>query len=270
MPSDVINNLFDVSGKTALVTGGTSGIGLMIARGLFDAGASVYVVARNADPGSDATADPSRTGHWRMLRGDLSTHEGICAIAATFASQEKRLDILVNNAGLSESEPIDVYREETWDRALDLNLKAVFFLTQKLLPLLRRTGTAENPARVINIGSGHGLRVSKFEHFGYSASKAGVHHLTRALAQRLAPENINVNAIAPGVFRTDLNKELLDNSERGRELLTRTPMRRFGHADELVGAAVLLASDAASFITGQCIAVDGGFLASGVNAGIPT
>jgi len=257
MPSDVINNLFDVSGKTALVTGGTSGIGLMIARGLFDAGASVYVVGRNADPGSDATADPSRTGHWRMLRGDLSTHEGICAIAATFASQEKRLDILVNNAGLSESEQIDVYREETWDRALDLNLKAVFFLTQKLLPLLRRTGTAENPARVINIGSGHGLRVSKFEHFGYSASKAGVHHLTRALAQRLAPENINVNAIAPGVFQSRLTKDF--SKELVSQIIEGIPRGRFGTDQDIVGAVIYLTSRAGAYVTSSVLSVDGGW-----------
>ena len=257
MPSDVINNLFDVSGKTALVTGGTSGIGLMIARGLFDAGASVYVVGRTADPGSDATADPSRTGHWRMLRGDLSTHEGICAIAATFASQEKRLDILVNNAGLSESEQIDVYREETWDRALDLNLKAVFFLTQKLLPLLRRTGTAENPARVINIGSGHGLRVSKFEHFGYSASKAGVHHLTRALAQRLAPENINVNAIAPGVFQSRLTKDF--SKELVSQIIEGIPRGRFVTDQDIVGAVIYLTSRAGAYVTSSVLSVDGGW-----------
>jgi NAD(P)-dependent dehydrogenase (short-subunit alcohol dehydrogenase family) len=257
MPSDVINNLFDVSGKTALVTGGTSGIGLMIARGLLDAGATVYVVARNADPGSDATAGPSRTGHWRTLRGDLSTHEGICAIAATFASQEKRLDILVNNAGLSESEQIDVYREETWDRALDLNLKAVFFLTQKLLPLLRRTGTAENPARVINIGSGHGLRVSKFDHFGYSASKAGVHHLTRALAQRLAPENINVNAIAPGVFQSRLTKDF--SKELASQITEGIPRGRFGTDQDIVGAVIYLTSRAGAYVTSSVLSVDGGW-----------
>src|ERR1700733_383522 len=167
MSGDSINSLFDVRGKTALVTGGTSGIGLMIARGLLDAGARVYVVARNTDPDSDAAADPSCPGYWRALRGDLSTHEGIGAVADAFASRENRLDILVNNAGVMELQPMDVYAEDTWDRALDLNLKAVFFLTQKLLPLLRRAGTAENPARVVNIGSGHGLRVSNFDHFGY-------------------------------------------------------------------------------------------------------
>jgi NAD(P)-dependent dehydrogenase (short-subunit alcohol dehydrogenase family) len=257
MPSDVIDNLFDVSGKTALVTGGTSGIGLMIARGLLDAGARVYVVSRNADPGSDATADPSRTGHWRAMRGDLSTHEGLCAIAGTFASQETRLDILVNNAGLSESEQIDVYREETWDRALDLNLKAVFFLTQKLLPLLRRAGSAENPARVINIGSGHGLRVSNFDHFGYSASKAGVHHLTRALAQRLAPENINVNAIAPGVFRSRLTKDF--SKELVSQITAGIPRGRFGTDQDIVGAVIYLSSRAGAYVTSSVLSVDGGW-----------
>ncbi len=217
MPSDVINDLFDVSGKTALVTGGTSGIGLMIARGLFDAGARVYVVARNADPGSDATADPSRTGHWRAMRGDLSTHEGICAIADTFASQETRLDILVNNAGLSESEQIDVYREETWDRALNLNLKAVFFLTQKLLPLLR----------------------------------------TRALAQRLAPENINVNAIAPGVFQSRLTKGF--SKELVSQITEGIPRGRFGTDQDIVGAVIYLTSPAGAYVTSSVLSVDGGW-----------
>lgn len=251
------DKLFSVKGKVALVTGGTSGIGLMIARGLVLAGARVYIVSRTAETCASVAGQLAAHGECQAIPGDLSRFDTISQIAARVSEAEERLNILVNNAGLLEQQPIEVYGEDLWDRALDLNLKAVFFLTQQLLPLLRRAGTPEDPARVINIGSGHGLRVSPFDHFGYTASKAGLHHLTRALAQRLARDNINVNAIAPGIFKSrntaDFSEELLSKITSG------IPRGRFGSQEDIAGSVIYLASRAGAYTTSTVLAVDGGW-----------
>lgn len=253
-----IADLFDVSGKTALVTGGSSGIGRMMTKGLVEAGARVYIVARSAAKCEQTARELSPDGRQvHALPGDLSTLDGIRQVVSTFSAGEERLDILVNNAGLLELEPIDEYSEETWDHALDLNLKAAFFLTQKLLPHLRRAGTAEDPARVVNIASGHGMRVSPFDHYGYTASKAGLIHLTRALAQRLARENINVNAIAPGVFATHLTADFSD--ELVEQIISGIPRRRFGNEEDIVGAVIYFSSRAGAYTTSTVLPVDGGW-----------
>lgn len=252
----LIEQLFSLEGKVALVTGGTSGIGLMIARGLIGAGARVYIVARDAERCAAVTAELSAIGTCHAMPGDLGSVDGIAQVAQAFGQAEEKIDILVNNAGIMEQKPIGEYGEDLWDRALDLNLKAAFFLTQELLPLLRRGASSADPARVINIGSGHGLRVSNFDHFGYSASKAGIHHLTRVLALKLAPDDINVNAIAPGLFATlqtaDFSDDLVDR------IVSVIPRRRFGEESDMIGAALYLCSRAGAYATGVILPIDGG------------
>ena len=257
MLNGTIRNLFDVSGKTALVTGGTSGIGLMITRALLAGGARVYVVARNEEACARVAAEESANGDCLALPGDLSSLAGIEKIAALLARREERLHILANNAGIMEQTAIDEYSEELWDRALSLNLKPVFFLTQKLLPLLRGAASADDPARVINTGSGHGLRISPFGHFGYTASKAGVHHLTRALAQYLASEHINVNAIAAGVFESGMTAGFSD--ELVAQITSGIPNGRFGRGDDIAGAVLYLSSRAGAYVNSTVLSVDGGW-----------
>lgn len=196
-----MSNLFSVTGKVALVTGGTSGIGLMIARGLVEHGARVYIVGRDAGTCESVALSLSDSGMCRALPGDLSTLGGIEAVAAALKAREGSLDILVNNAGGMYDAPLDQFTEAGWDSIADLNLKSVFFLTQKLLPPLRAAAGTSGLASVINIGSMGGSRVGPKENYSYQASKAGLHHLSGSLAKRLGPENITVNAIAPGFFR---------------------------------------------------------------------
>jgi NAD(P)-dependent dehydrogenase (short-subunit alcohol dehydrogenase family) len=196
----MLQHLFGLEGKTAVVTGGSRGIGAMITRGLIEAGAKVIISARKADQVAMAVDDFSKLGWCKGFAADLSSVEGCKALAAFVASEFGALNILVNNAGATWGASLDSFSEDAWDKVMDTNVKGVFFLTQALLPLLRQAASHEDPARVINVGSIDGLHVNPLEHYPYSASKAGVHHLTRALARRLGSERITVNAIAPGPF----------------------------------------------------------------------
>ncbi|MFA5493902.1 MAG: SDR family NAD(P)-dependent oxidoreductase [Porticoccaceae bacterium] len=254
--SDVLNKLFSVSGKTALITGGTNGIGLMIARGLVQAGVKTYIVGRNRDKGAEAAAELSRQGQCVFIPGDLSTMAGIDAIVEQLKAQESQLDILINNAGLLTLQALDEVTEEGWDGPVNINLKAPFFMIQKLRPLLRASGTDEDPARVINIGSAGGVENANIEYYSYCASKAGVHHLTRALAKYLAPDHINVVAIAPGVFPSDIGYE--PPEEIARAILASIPRKRLGTEEDIVGAVIYLSSRAGAFLTGSLLPVDGG------------
>ncbi len=248
-------DLFSIAGKTALVTGGTSGIGLMIARAYAERGVKVYIVARSADDCASVAAELSQVGTCIGLPGDLSSMVGIEAIAAALRQKAERLDILVNCAGINKVGPIDDFPEESWDQVMDLNLKAVFFLTQKLLPLLRAAGSPGAPATVINISSTGALKVYPGENYPYGASKAGLQYLTRQMAFRLAPENIAVNAIAPGFFPSKMSRP---SPERIADVLTRIPMRRIGTEADMGGLCVFLASPAGSFLCGTIIPLDGG------------
>ena len=251
----------DLSSKTAVVIGATSGVGLTLARGLAIAGADVVPSGRRAALVEEACAEVERAGALTIRQiCDVTSRASIDELRDAVLAKFGNVDVLVNAAGIIFRKPTVQIAEAEWNRLLDVNLTGALRACQSFYEPLAKN----RRGRIINIASLNSF-VSLVQVTAYAASKAGVLALTRSLAVEWAREGINVNAIAPGVFRTDLNAGLLDGTERGRELKMRTPMGRFGHASELVGAAVLLASDGASFLTGQCIAVDGGFLASGVN-----
>jgi NAD(P)-dependent dehydrogenase (short-subunit alcohol dehydrogenase family) len=251
-----MSDLFSIAGKTALVTGGSRGIGEMIVRGYVHAGAKVYLSSRKADV-CEALAEELRSegGDVTALPADLSTEAACAALAGELESREATLDILVNNAGATWGAPIEEFDEAAWERVLSLNVKGVFFTTKYLLPLLNAAGSAEDPARVINVGSIDGLRVPTLETYSYSASKAAVHQLTRHLAKRLAP-TVTVNAIAPGPFPSRMMRSTLEAF--GDQIAASAPMKRIGRSSDMAGAAIYLASPAASYVTGVVLAVDGG------------
>ena len=249
-----ISGLFSIKGRVALVTGGSAGIGRMIATGLAAAGARVYICARNADKVAAAAAEID--GDVVGIAGDVSTIEGIGRLVEQIALPEPALHILVNNAGTLSDAPIDSFSEDQWDSVLDLNLKSPFFLIQKLLPLLRAGGTAENPSTVINIGSVGALKVGPREVYSYQASKGAIHWLTKSLAKKLAQENITVNAIAPGFFESDMTV-ITDDAMR-KMVEGAVPRGRTGTPEDVAGAAIFLASRAGAYVTGSVIAVEGG------------
>ena len=256
-------DLFSVEGKTVLVTGGSRGIGLMIARDLVESGARVYISSRKAEVCVAAARELSAEGTCMALPADLSRREECVRLAAGFGARETSLDILVNNAGATWGAPLDQFAEAGWDKILDVNLKGVFYLTQAMLPLIRAAATPENPARVINIGSIDGLRAPggrsfEFETYSYSASKAALHHLTRVLAKRLGSENITVNAIAPGPFDTQMMTAVL--SEHSEEVAATSLLGRLGQPGDIAGAVRYLAARAGSYVTGTVLPVDGGMV----------
>ncbi|RIK96795.1 MAG: 3-oxoacyl-ACP reductase [Proteobacteria bacterium] len=250
-----IAELFSVAGKVALVTGGSRGIGLMIARGLVDAGARVYVSARKQAEVDAAVAELAKHGTAVALPGDLSSHAGARALADAIAAREPALHVLVNNAGANWGAPLADYPESGWDKVMALNVKAVFDLTRFLVPQLSAASKPGDPARVINVGSIDGIQVPLLETYAYSASKAAVHHLTRVLARKLAPK-ITVNAIAPGPFESKMMAETLRNF--GDAIKGSCPLGRIGEPDDMAGVAIYLASKAGAYVTGAIIPVDGG------------
>ena len=253
-----VGDLFGVKGKTAVVTGGSRGIGLMIARGLIEAGARVYITARKAEACDAAAAELSKVGECISIPSDLSTRAGIDHLRDGVAAREKQVHILVNNAGAAWGAPIDEYPEEGWDKVIDTNVKAVFFTTQQFLPMLRAAATPEDRARVVNIGSIDGLSVPVPESFAYSTSKAAIHMLTRHLARRLVEENINVNAIAPGLFPSKMTAFMYETPELEAAMMERIPMHREGRQDDIAGTVIFLVSRASAYITGAVIPVSGG------------
>jgi 2-deoxy-D-gluconate 3-dehydrogenase len=264
-----VADLFSVAGKVALVTGGSRGIGEMIAAGFLANGAKVYISSRKAEV-CDATAKRLATefgGTCVSLPGDLSTLDGIDSVVSRLRQQESALDVLVNNAGVSWGATIDEFPEHGWDKVMDTNVKGVFFLTQRLLPLLEAAGTAEDPARVVNIGSVDGLKSPSFDTWSYGPSKAALHAMTRQMGARLIKRNILVNAIAPGPFPTWMlstgvgtrgDVEGTDWDAIGKGV----PRGRIGTAEDVAGLAIYLCSRAGAFTVGDTITCDGGIVAT--------
>ena len=250
------SGLFSIEGKTALVTGGSRGIGLMIARGMVEAGANVYISSRKAEVCEQVASELSAVGTCTALPADLSTEEECRRLAAELAGREDRLHILVNNAGATWGAPMAEFDDKAWDRVLDLNVKGVFHLTRFLVPQLAAAATADDPARVINIGSIDGIHVPTLETYSYSASKAAVHQMTRVLAGRLGRQHITVNAIAPGPFESKMMAATLESF--GDEIAASAPLGRIGRPDDMAGTAIFLSSRAGSYLTGTVIPVDGG------------
>ncbi|ABL81345.1 MULTISPECIES: SDR family oxidoreductase [unclassified Nocardioides] len=256
-----MNPLFDLTGKTALVTGGGRGIGRMAARGLLQAGATVIIASRKLADCEQTAAELADLGRVVPLAADLSTQEGCRELAAAVAEHTDALHVLVNNAGAVWGAPFAEFPASGWDKVLDLNLKGPFYLTQELIGLLRAAATDGDPARVVNIGSIDGLRVPALPNFSYSAAKAGLHHLTRVLAVELGPD-LTVNAIAPGPFASKMMAATLEKEKETFEEVA--PMGRIGADDDIAGAIVYLAARASAYVTGVVLPVDGGISVASV------
>jgi NAD(P)-dependent dehydrogenase (short-subunit alcohol dehydrogenase family) len=249
-----MKDLFSLQGRVALVTGGSRGIGKMIAAGFLAHGARVYISSRKAAACDDAVRELSALGPCFSLPADVSSVEGARALAAALAAKEPSLDILVNNAGAAWGESFDTFPEKGWDKVMDLNVKSPFFLTQALHEQLKNAGRIR-PAKVINIASIDGVSVNPMETYSYAASKAGLIHLTRRMSLRLVQDNIVVSGIAPGAFASEMNRDARDH---GDEVARRIPSGRIGTDEDMAGVAIYLASRAGDYVVGQTIAVDGG------------
>jgi NAD(P)-dependent dehydrogenase (short-subunit alcohol dehydrogenase family) len=249
-----MSDLFSLAGRTALITGGSRGIGRMIATGFLQHGARVYITARKAEACLKTAAELSAFGTCIALPHDVSTVEGMRALAHAYRAHESSLNILVNNAGAAWGESFDSYPEKGWDKVVDLNMKTPFFLTQELIGELRKAAETRK-AKVINIASIDGISVNPMETYAYAASKAGVIQLTRRMALRLISDGIVVSAIAPGAFASDMNKDARDNADF---VASRIPAGRIGVDDDMAGAAIYLASRAGDYVVGSTLVVDGG------------
>jgi NAD(P)-dependent dehydrogenase (short-subunit alcohol dehydrogenase family) len=253
-----IENLFGLAGKTAIVTGGSRGIGFMIASGLVANGVKTYITARNAEPCDDAAARLSEIGDCVSVPADLSTAEGLDHFVGTVTAAEAQIDILVNNAGAAWGAAIGEFPEIGFDKVLDINVKAPFMLTQALLPQLESGATADDPARVIMIGSIDGLRVPIGDNYSYSASKAGIHMMARHMASHLVARHITVNSIAPGPFESKMMDYRLADPDSRKMVEASVPRRRIGTPEDIAGTVIFLASRAGAYTTGAVVPVDGG------------
>lgn len=251
-----ISDLFNVAGKTAVVTGGSRGIGRMIAEAFVSNGVKTYITARKAEACQETAEELNKLGECIAIPVDLSTSAGREAFVNEIRAREQHLDILVNNAGAAWGAAFEEYPEDGYDKVMNINVKAVFMLTRDLLPLLTASASQDKPSRVINIGSIDGLRVSSTDNYAYGASKAAVHFLTKNLALRLGPRGLTVNAIAPGPFESQMMDYMLT---RFRDKIEKeNPLGRIGSPRDMGALALYLASDAASYMNGQVIALDGG------------
>ncbi len=250
-----METLFSLKGRTALITGGSRGIGEMIAEGFLRYGAKVYITARKAGPCEETAARLSQFGECVALPMDVSGAEGAQALAARFLEIEDSLDILINNAGAAWGGKFGEFPELGWDKVMDINVKAPFFLAQALYPALKKAATVDQPAKVINIASIDGLSVNMQDTYSYAASKSGLIHLTKRMALSLARDNIIVSGIAPGAFASEMNKVARDDGDR---LAAEIPAGRIGSKSDMAGAAIFLASRAGNYVVGTTLVVDGG------------
>jgi len=253
-----MRTLFDITGKIALVTGGAQGLGRMIAEGLVSAGCKVYITSRGQDIGDQAAREMSERGQCIALVADLSTPDAGTALAHEIKHSEQRLDILVNNAGRTWGAPLQSFPDKAWAGVMAVNVQGPFTLVRELLPLLKASGSAENPARVINVGSVAGAAVEPISAYSYAASKAAIHHLSKVLAAELAPDHITVNVIVPGYFPTQMTAHIRRDDTETQKLMARVPLARLGRTDDVAGACIYLASRAGSYLTGGAIFLDGG------------
>lgn len=251
-------HLFGVRGKVALITGGTRGIGLMIAEGLVRAGAKVYVSSRKIDACEAAESALREYGDCTAIPADIGGIEGCEALAEAFRTREERLHILVNNAGLTWSLPVDEFTEKAWDRIVDLDVKSPFFLMQKLLPELRAAASPDDRASVVNISSVNALKPSGLRNYSYVAAKAGLCQLSAQLARDLMEDCINVNVIAPGPFKSKMTAPLYATREMDRQMIESFPMKRWGRMEDAAGLTIFLSSRAGSYLTGVTLPCDGG------------
>jgi NAD(P)-dependent dehydrogenase (short-subunit alcohol dehydrogenase family) len=249
-------DLFSVEGKVVLVTGGGQGIGRMITQGFVEAGARTYISSRKKDVIEAAAKEMSPAGECIPIQGDVSTEAGCRQLAEEVGRREEKLHVLVNNAGANWGAPLEEFPDSGFDRCFDLNVKGVFHLTRALLPLLEKAATEDDPARVINIGSIDGIQAPFLDTYGYSTSKAAVHHLTRVLSRKFAPKNITVNAVAPGPFESKMMHETLERF--GDAIRGQVPLRRIGRPEDMAGVSIFLSSRAGAYLTGAVIPVDGG------------
>lgn len=263
MANDYYEHLFSVRGKVALVTGGTRGIGLMIAEGLVRCGARVYVASRKVEACDETQASLSQLGECVAIPSDVSTIAGCEALAGEIASRESRLDILVNNAGLTWSEDIDKFSEKAWDKVMDLDIKGPFFLIQKLLPLIRAASSGEQRGSIVNVSSVNGLKPSGLRNYSYVAAKAGLNQLTAQLARDLMDDHINVNCIAPGPFQSKMTAPLYATPELEEQVRAGFPMKRWGAVEDAAGLTIFLSSKAGSYLTGITLPLDGGSTSTG-------
>lgn len=263
MAESFYEHLFSVRGKVALVTGGTRGIGLMIAEGLVRGGAKVYVASRKPEACAEAQAALAAHGPCEAIVADLGTLAGCNALADEIAARETRLDLLVNNAGLTWNEPLDTFPEKGWDRVMNLDVKGPFFLIQRLLPQLRAAASPEQRAVIVNVSSVNGLRPSALRNYSYAAAKAGLNQLSAQLARDLMEDCINVNVIAPGPFKSKMTAPLYASEEVERQTRAAFPMKRWGAMEDAAGLTIFFASRAGSYLSGVIVACDGGATAIG-------
>ena len=253
-----MENLFNLNGKIALVTGGSRGIGAMIAEGFVRNGVKTYISSRKSDPCNKKAKELSKYGECISIPADLTDMNEMDKLVTKIKDKETKLNILVNNAGAAWGASFDDFPEIGWDKVMDTNVKSIFFLTQKLVDILETSASKSDPSRIINIGSIDGLGIPRAETYSYPASKAAVHQLTKVLANRLANRNINVNAIAPGPFESNMMAHTLE--EYGEQIKSSVPRGRIGVPEDMAGASIFLSSKASSYITGSIIPVDGGSL----------
>lgn len=254
------DDLFSVKDKVVLVTGGTSGIGRMIAEGFVRRGARTYIASSSQERSDATAAELAGDGHCVGLSADLAAADGPARLAEQLGRYEARLDVLINNAGTNAPCAIESATIEDWDQVMEVNVRAAFFLVQQTLPLLRAAASTETPARVINVGSIGGLHIPNWEAHSYGASKVAIHHLTRSLAKRLGKDLILVNAIAPGPFPSRMTDTDAEGTKKAIE--TYVPINRPGRADDVEGATIFLASRAGAYVNGSTIALDGGYIAA--------